>query len=73
MLRLKTNYHYYTCCSPETSSAIIEFLELRKTISLEDKLFRYSKGSILSMFQRYNEKMGWGKVKGRSFFVHISS
>ncbi len=68
MVRLKTNYPYYTCCSPEATTAIIEFLKTRNTLSLEEKLFKYNKTSILTMFQRLNEKMGWGRVKGRRFF-----
>jgi len=68
MIRLKTNYPYYTCCSPEATKSIVIFLKTRKNISLEDKLFKYGKTSMLSMFQRINSKMGWGRVKGRRFF-----
>ncbi len=68
MVRLKTNYPYYTCCSPEATTAIIEFLETRKNLKIEDDLFKYGRVSVLNMFQRLNDKMGYGKVNGRIFF-----
>ena len=68
MVRLKTNYPYYTCCSSEATKAIVEYLRFEDDLTLERELFNYNKGSISNMFKRYNEKMGWDKVRKYSFF-----
>lgn len=68
MIRLKTDYPYYTCCSPEAVNAIIQYLKFEDDLTPERKLFNYSRGGFLSIFNRFNENMGWGKVGSQAFF-----
>lgn len=68
MIRLKTDHAYYTCCSPEAVKAIINYLKFEDNLTRERKLFNYSRGGFLSIFNRFNESMGWGKVGSQGFF-----
>lgn len=69
MYRVKTDHYYYTCCSPETVQAIIKYLKTRKNLKRTDKLFEFGSNiSLLKIFQRINDKMGWGKVNYYNFF-----
>jgi integrase len=68
MIRLKTNYPYYTCCSPEAANAIVRYLKFEDNLTLERKIFNYSRGGFLSIFNRFNDTMGWGKVGNQGFF-----
>lgn len=74
MIRQKTNYPYYTCCTPEASEAIINYLEERILNEptppiLNSKLFKLkSKRSLMSIFDRINDRHGWGKGVRYNFF-----
>lgn len=69
MVRFKTNYPYYTCCSPEATTAIIKYLQnSRKDLKQGENLFKLSKRGILEVFTRINDKQQWGKTGNRIFF-----
>lgn len=61
--RIKTNKQYYTLCSPEASYLIIENLNSRKNLKLNDKLFNIGKRGIEERFAKINKDNGYGKVK----------
>lgn len=65
--RVKTDKWYYTFCSPEASSAIVDYLLTREGLCLDDMLFDFSSSLLLSRFQELNDRMGWG-FKGRYRF-----
>ena len=65
LVRLKTDYLYYTCCSPEASNRIISELVNRYdmgNLNLDDYLFDMTDGQLLYFFRRINKKYNWGKV-----------
>lgn len=68
MHREKTDYDYYTCCSPEASQAIIDLLLSQPIVKEDDPLFYLSYGGIGKAFQRANHKHNWGKVKNYYYF-----
>lgn len=66
--RIKTDKYYYTFCSPEATMYIVKYLRTRESLSLNDKLFPFSKSSLTIKFQRINDHMGWGKRGHYRFF-----
>lgn len=68
MIRSKTNYPYYTCCSPEAVESILRYLKTRKKLKKDDKLFNITKTRAFMFFKQINDKLGWGKVKNYIFF-----
>lgn len=66
--REKTDYDYYTCCSPEATQAIINLLQAQPVIWNEDPLFYLSYNGIGKAFQRANHKHNWGKIKNYYYF-----
>lgn len=69
--RIKTDKWYYTCCSPEASYMIIEYLSQCNNLKWDDKLFPFSSSNLLEKFQKINDKNNWGKVgKYRRFRAH---
>lgn len=60
--------YYYTCCSPEAVEMTLIYLNTRKNLKEEDQLFEVNKDTASSFFQNINHRLGWGKVKNRSFF-----
>jgi len=69
--RIKTDKYYYTFCSPEASKFIVKYLQTRKDLSLDDKLFDFTAAKLLNKFQEINDRMGWGfKGKYRFFRAH---
>ncbi|MBQ2652562.1 MAG: SHOCT domain-containing protein [Methanobrevibacter sp.] len=69
--RIKTDKYYYTCCSPEASYKIVEYLFTLTEVKMEDKLFDFSPSLLLTRFQEINDKNDWGKVgKYRRFRAH---
>ncbi|WP_295722095.1 integrase [uncultured Methanobrevibacter sp.] len=68
---IKTDKFYYTFCTPEAYSVIVNYLSLRPNLSLEDKLFDFTHSRLLSSFQNINDSLGWGfKCKYRFFRTH---
>ncbi|MBQ3414949.1 MAG: integrase [Clostridia bacterium] len=61
--RIKTNKQYYTLCSPEASYLIIENLNSRENLKLNDKLFNIGRRGIEERFKKINKDNGYGKVK----------
>lgn len=71
LCRLKTDKYYYTCCTPEAAYYIIEYLNTRKDIGLEDKLFDINDSQLFFKFQKINDLNNWGFVgKYRRFRSH---
>lgn len=68
VVRVKNDYPYYTCCSPESSKAIMYYLLEREIINFNDKLFNYSKTTVNRLFKRINDQNDWGKVGFYNFF-----
>lgn len=68
MYRNKTDYDYYTCCSPEATQAIINLLQAQPIIFNDDPLFYLSYNGIGKAFQRANHKHNWGKIKNYYYF-----
>ena len=69
--RIKTDKYYYTFCSPEATRYIVKYLQTRKDLKMEDKLFDFTASSLLNKFQEINDRMGWGfKGKYRFFRAH---
>lgn len=66
--REKTDYDYYTCCSPEATQAIINLLQSQPIIKNDDPLFYLSYNGIGKAFQRPNHKHNWGKIKNYFYF-----
>ena len=64
--RVKTNKYYYTCCSPEATKSIINYLQFRldnqETLSLDSKIFPISKSKYTYKYSLLNEKLGLGFV-----------
>ena len=60
--RQKTDKWYYTFCSPEAVSAILDYLlSIKKPIMNEDKLFQYHEVTVCYKFQEINDELGLGK------------
>ena len=74
MLRIKTDVPYYTCCSPEASYYLFEYLNVLRrdnNICDDDKVFYRSKNYVIKKFQRINDNNGWGVVANyRRFHSH---
>ena len=70
--RIKTDKWYYTCCSPEASYYIIEYLNANYDLGWDDQLFPYGSSLLLTRFQEINDRNNWGKVgQYRRFRGHV--
>lgn len=69
--RPKTNKYFYTFCSPEATSEIINYLASRThKLKNEDKLFDISEQMFILHFKTINNKLGLGKLEnGRGKFT----
>jgi len=70
IIRAKTSYLYYTCCSPEATMAIVKFLKSRSKIKKDDKLFDINNSGLKAIFNRLNDKNQFGKIGPRTNFFH---
>jgi hypothetical protein len=68
LVRIKTDYHYYTCCSNEASEMITKYLNNRKNLGLESSLFDINRNALNRFFLRINKSNDWGKVGYYAFF-----
>ncbi|MCL2156392.1 MAG: integrase [Methanobrevibacter sp.] len=68
LVRIKTDYHYYTCCSDESSEMIINYLKNKKMLKLESKLFDMNRNRFNKFFMRINMDNNWGQVGYYGFF-----
>ena len=60
--RQKTDKWYYTFCSPEAVTAIVNYLlSIKKPIHNEDQLFQYHEVTVCYKFQEINDELGLGK------------
>lgn len=70
IIRAKTNYLYYTCCSPEATIAIVKFLKTRSKMKKSDKLFDVNNSGLKAIFNRVNDKNRFEKIGPRTNFFH---
>lgn len=69
--RAKTDFFYYTCCTPECTTAILKYLSTRGKLKDEDPLFTMSKPAINQAFRYYNDQLNFGKIDShRKFHPH---
>lgn len=60
--RQKTDKWYYTFCSPEAVSAILDYLiSIKKPISNNDNLFQYHEVTVCYKFKEINDELKLGK------------
>ena len=60
--RQKTDKWYYTFCSPEAVTAIVNYLlSIKKPLHNEDQLFQYHEVTVCYKFQEINDELGLGK------------
>ncbi len=60
--RKKINEYYYTFCSPEATTAIIDYLKTRKDVlGPESKLFKINEKYLSALFVDLNNHLGLGK------------
>lgn len=67
--REKTNYQYYTFCSPEATEALILYLKSRNDSNPDSQLFDITQMGLVKMFQRINDKYQWPRKGSRRFFT----
>ena len=60
--RIKTDKWYYTCCSPEASYTIINYLTECDDLKWDKQLFPYNSAKLLARFQEINDNNNWGYV-----------
>ena len=72
--RQKTNKFYYTCCSPEAVSEIVDYLASRSTVlKPESPLFDIGVGKFIDSFRHINDTLGLGRLSNgnRRFTSHM--
>ncbi|MDR0913082.1 MAG: hypothetical protein LBM96_10835 [Methanobrevibacter sp.] len=70
--RQKTNKYYYTFCSPEATTAILNSLILRNYLDFKSRLFKVSGRYFTDRFRELNNKMKLGKAgKYNTFSSHM--
>ena len=61
--RQKTNKYYYTCCSPEATTEIINYLlSEQRYLQPDSPLFKINDQEFLKRFRSINNQLGLGKV-----------
>ena len=73
LVREKRKRDYYTCITPEANQYIINYLKTRDQLSLDDKVFDYSRKSLINAFEHINDTNNWGWVNNnrqRMFTCH---
>ncbi|WP_407423949.1 hypothetical protein [Methanobrevibacter sp.] len=73
LVRTKKKRDYYTCITPEANQYIINYLKTRDQLTLDDKVFDYSRKSLINAFQHVNDTNNWGWVNNnrqRRFTCH---
>lgn len=70
--RVKTNKYYYTCCSNEATTAIIDWLTNRTALKLDDKIWPKNKNKYTQKYAAINKqlKMGYHGRKYSKFRSH---
>lgn len=67
--RSKTNYPYYTFCSPEAVQAIATYLLSFKKIRTNYPIFKMDPKSMTNAFKLMNNTCNFGKKNGRNFLT----
>ncbi|WP_346661758.1 hypothetical protein [uncultured Methanobrevibacter sp.] len=62
IVRKKKKRDYFTCITPEANSYILNYLKTREGLTLEDKVFDYSRKSLQRAFSTVNDKNNWGWI-----------
>lgn len=73
LVREKKKRDYYTCITPEANQYIINYLKTRDQLTLDDKVFDYSRKSLINAFEHINDTNNWGWVNNnrqRMFTCH---
>lgn len=68
LIRIKTKYLYYTCCSPEATKMIIKYLKTRSDLQPEDSLFNISNNGVIQFFSRLNDINNYPRLGEIRFF-----
>lgn len=61
-IRQKTNIGYYTCCSPEATYHIIQYLLTCKNFGRDNPVWQVNGSYVMKKFQQINDRNGWGKI-----------
>lgn len=70
--RIKTDKYYYTCCTPEAVTYILDYLIGRIDLTLDSPIWDYKDQTLLTKFQEINDKNEWGFVGSyRKFRSHM--
>ena len=62
MLRIKTNVPYYTCCSPEATYHVLQYLSTYKYYNRNRKVWDMKGSKLMKYFQQINDRNEWGFV-----------
>lgn len=69
---VEEGYKYYTCCTPEATRYILNYLEERINkkgeLKNKDKLFKIGEYGVSSAYLRINDKNNWPKIGESRFF-----
>ncbi len=61
-VRKKKKRDYFTCITPEANQYILNYLKTREGLTLKDKVFDYTRKSLIRAFQNVNDKNNWGWI-----------
>jgi len=73
LVRKKKKKDYYSAITPEANQFIINYLKERENLTLDDKVFDYSRKAVTNAYQYVNDTNNWGWVKNnrqRFFTCH---
>jgi len=73
LVRRKKKKDYYSAITPEANQFIINYLKERENLTLDDKVFDYSRKAVTNAYQYVNDTNNWGWVKNnkqRFFTCH---
>ncbi len=73
LVRKKKKKDYYSAITPEANQFIVNYLKERENLSLDDKVFDFSRKGVTNAYQYVNDTNEWGWVKNnrqRFFTCH---
>ena len=62
LVRKKTDIPYFTCCSPEATYHILQYMMSEQKYNREEKLWNINGSYVMKKFQQLNDHNGWGFV-----------
>lgn len=72
MMRKKTNIPYYTCCSPEATHYILQYMQIYERYNPEKPLFEIGQHGLMKKLSTINDNNNWGRVGSyRRFRSHM--